>query len=123
MSAYLDTRLGVPIRADYINDFFHGLVNNFFKILPMWENSEETLPVYLQSLQLELLGLQELISPLKNVPDATAKPSSDYVSLLAILQRFIDDSDMRPERVRREVFKAISLCNRICSCLPGEVVS
>jgi hypothetical protein len=123
MSSYLDTRLGVPIRADYIHDFFRGLVNNFFKILPMWENNEETLPVYLQSLQVELLGLQELISSFKDSSAETAKPGSDYVALLAILQRFIDESDMRPEHVRREVFKAISLCNRICSCLSGEVVS
>ena len=123
MSAYIDTRLGIPIRADYVNDFFRGLVNEFFKILPMWENREETLPVYLQSLQVELLGFQELVLSFKPSSRNVAKPGYDYVSLLAILQRFIDAPDLRTDQVRREVFKAISICNRICSCVSEEVVS
>lgn len=91
--------------------YFKHLVNRFFKILPMRENNEETLPSYIQSLQLELLGCNNLVEEIHN--------QSDFLTLLSILQYFIDNPVCNTEIVRREVFRAISICN----ALQNEFVS
>ena len=80
-------------------------MNQFFKILPMRENGEETLCVYMKSLQVELLGCKELI------PDMRDNPR--YLTLLAILQYLVDNPSCPLQDVRREVFEAISICNKL----------
>lgn len=88
-----------------IGNYFNNLVNSFFKILPMWENSEHTLPVYMKSLQFELLGCNSLISELSENPL--------YISLLSILEYLISSPDCPISDVKREIFKAISICNKL----------
>lgn len=83
--------------------YLQTLVDHFFKILPMWEDGEPTLPSYLQSFQIELSGCGKIIGAY--IPDAS------YVSLLSILQYFIDNPECNVSVVRREVFHAISICN------------
>ncbi len=112
MPAHLETRVGIPIKADMTIDYFRELINRFFKVLPMWESREGTLPVYLESLQVELLGFQSFVP--------TIKTDASYVTLLSILQYFIDNPDAGQGKVRREVFKAISICNKLCSVLAEE---
>ncbi len=86
-------------------EYFQYLVDHFFKILPMKEQGEETLYAYMDSLQFELLGFSELFT--------NAKYSSNVVTLLSILQRLIDKKDCSISVVRREVFHAISICNKL----------
>lgn len=88
-----------------MENYFSTLVNNFFKILPMWENEESSLQTYIKSLQIELAGGDHLIADLRE--------TSSYASLLFILQFFIDNPDAPIEDVRREVFKAIGLCKKL----------
>ena len=88
-----------------IHNYFKQLINHFFKILPMRENEDKTLPLYIRSLQMELMGCDGLIPSLKSNPM--------FLTLLSILQYILDDPNCSVKEVRREVFRAISICNRL----------
>ena len=78
----VETVVGVPVDTKLLRNYFDSLVDRFFKIIPIRESEEETLPVYMQSLQMELLGCREFIPELC-VDD-------EYMTLLAILQYLVD---------------------------------
>ena len=101
----LNTAAGVPIDTDCLYGYFDYMVGQFFKILPMCEGKEESLPVYMRSLQVELSGCGGFINGLYD--------NALYVSLLSILQYLIDDPDCDVSEVKREVFKAIKICNKL----------
>jgi len=81
-----------------VRNYFHSLVNCYFKILPIREDGEKTIGVYLESLKAEMLGCGSLLNDIKNDPS--------YMTLLSILQYFIDHPDCDIANVRREVFRA-----------------
>lgn len=108
----INTSSGVQISANLLQKYFENLVNQFFKILPMREDGEESVFVFMRSLQVELLGCQNLIEIFQD--------DTSYLSLLFILQYLIDTPDCPIEEVKREVFKAISLCERISSSCAGN---
>ena len=91
--------------ATMLNNYFRTLVNLFFKILPIWESGEGSLVTYMKSLQAELLGCRELIDAIHDDPL--------FVSLIAILQYLIDNPELETPVVKREVFRGISICNKI----------
>lgn len=99
------TVLGEKIDHALLEAYFDSLVNRFFKILPMREENEQSLATYLRSLQMELLGCKGFLPSLS--------VSADYLSLLAILQFFVDSPESELADVRREVFKAIRICNKL----------
>ena len=101
----VDTRTNTPISNELVHSYFKSLVNSFFKVLPMYENGESSLPTYLDSLQSELLGCGSFIPALAE--------ESQFLTLIAILQYMIDNPEEPVKKVRREVFKAISICNRL----------
>lgn len=101
----IETSVGTPIDSEILRNYFKSLVNHFFKILPIREQNEESLSTYMQSLQMELLGCKGLIVSIKN--DAL------YLTLLSILQYLIDNPKCSVKEVRREVFRAISVCNKL----------
>ena len=101
----MDTLVGLPINDTFLCNYFNELVNRFFKILPIHEETPESLPSYLQSLQLELLGCKELILAING--------DARYVTLLAIIQYLIDNYDCPHKTIRREVFKAIKICQKL----------
>lgn len=111
----VDTRIKNMSLDDYlVHDYFKSLVNSFFKILPMREKEESSLPTYLDSLQVELMGCEYFVSGLDKEPG--------FLSLLAILQYLLDNPDCPVNKVRREVFKAISICNKLkAQFMSGEV--
>lgn len=109
-----DTTTGIPVSKDLLCNYFKNLVNLFFKILPIRENNEDSLVVYMESLQTELLGCKELIIALKN--------DSNYLTLLSILQYLIDNPECEVHKVKREVFRAISICNKLKSKYLSEGV-
>ncbi|MBQ8559409.1 MAG: hypothetical protein IJ439_05430 [Tyzzerella sp.] len=61
----------------------------------------------MQSLQTELLGCKDFI------PEVGENPQ--YLTLLAILQYLIDNPSCTVVIVKREVFRAISICNKLKS--------
>ena len=101
----IETTAGAPISSKVLHNYFNTLVNHFFKILPIREQNEESLTTYMQSLQAELLGCKELVSVLNN--------DASYLTLLAILQYLIDNPECSVREVRREVFRSISICNKL----------
>lgn len=105
----IETSAGVPMDARLFNNYVRSLINRFFKILPIKENgdeySEESLETYMRSLQAELLGCNEFILTIHEDPL--------LISLLNILQYLIDNPECSLMTVRREVFRAISICNKL----------
>lgn len=104
----VNTSNGVPVPRSLVHNYFRNLVNQFFKILPMREKNEPSLGEYMRSFQFELLGCQNVVSDLNT--------NSQFLTLLAILQYLIDhvdDPELSNLAVRREVFRAISICNKL----------
>lgn len=101
----IQTKVGVPMDAVVLNNYFRALINLFFKILPIWESGESSLETYMRSLQAELLGCKELIEAIHDDPL--------FLSLISILQYLIDNPSLQVTTVKREVFRAISICNKL----------
>lgn len=101
----IQTKVGVPMDAVILENYFRTLINLFFKILPIWESGESSLETYMKSLQAELLGCKELIEAIHNDPL--------FLSLISILQYLIDNPSLKVSTVKREVFRAISICNKL----------
>lgn len=101
----IQTTIGTPINAEVLSNYFRTLINNFFKILPIWESGESSVNTYVRSLQAELIGCTGIIDAINN--------DSMFLSLIAILQYFIDNPSLEVPAVRREVFRAISICNKL----------
>lgn len=99
------TTVNVKLNSMVVCNYFNNLVDAFFKILPMCEDDEPSLRTYMRSLQREILGCKGLIAELRY--------DSRFLSLTAILQNLIDTPESSVKDVRREVFKAISICNRL----------
>ena len=109
MSAVNDNAISQQLLYNY----FKNLVNSFFKILPIKEEKPETLSIYMESLQMELIGCKHLVVGMDENPV--------FLSLLSILQYLIDYPECGQHEVRREVFRAISLCNKLKAIyLTGE---
>lgn len=103
-----------PVRIDdgVLHSYFKRLVNQFFKILPIREREEASLGTYLRSLRAELLGCHGLVLQLRD--DAA------YLTLLSILQYLIEHPDCPVSEVKREVFKAIRICNALMERQNGK---
>lgn len=107
--------VSVPERL--VKNYFRSLVNCYFKILPIRESEaeceEKTAGVYLESLKAEMLGCGALLQEIQYDPV--------YMTLLSILQYFIDHPDCEIAQVKREVFRAIRICNKIAQKYAQEV--
>lgn len=101
----IETTNGMTIESEVLHNYFRNLVNHFFKILPIREQNEESLTTYMQSLQAELLGCKGLVGAIQN--------DASYLTLLSILQYLIDNPECTVREVKREVFRAISICNKL----------
>lgn len=88
-----------------LRNYMRNLVDRFFKILPLWEENEETLPIYLDSMLIELSGFRSMMFALHH--------DHDFVTLIAIVQYLIDNPETSSRTVRREIFRAISICNKL----------
>lgn len=100
----IETKTGQTVDSQFLFNYFNNLVNQFFKILPMREDNEESLQTYIEVLQKELIGCSGVFKSLGN--------DQSFISLISILQYMIDHPDCQVITTRREVFKAISICNK-----------
>jgi hypothetical protein len=94
-----------PFGARMIRKYLNGLVNLFFKILPIRESGEPSLKTYMESLRCEMLGCKSLVEAIDADPQ--------YMSLVSILQFLIENEGCDVSVFKREVFKAISICNKL----------
>lgn len=88
-----------------IKVFFEGrLVNNIYKILPLYEEKNIGYKDYVHSLIMEINGIEKAI----DVND------TNLLSLIGVLQSISDVTDNDSHAiVKREVFKAIKLSKAI----------
>jgi len=100
-----DTVAGIPVDDQLLVNYFNSLVDRFFKIVPIREENDETLPVYMHSLQVELMGCCGFIPELSE--------DSSYLTLLSILQYLIEHPECDFKMVRREAFRAIGICKQL----------
>lgn len=107
-----DTRLGTAMSGEVLRNYIRSLIDRVFKILPLWESREPSLPVYLESLQGELAGCREFV---RSIHEDRA-----FLSILSILQYLIDTPQCGVKRVKREVFRCISLCNELAARYAAE---
>lgn len=107
----MKTIIGQDIPDKMLDNYLNSLVNKFFKILPIKESGEPSLNEFMRSLQAELIGSKQLIERLSS--------DSMYMSLISILQYMIDNECDTPV-VKREVFKAISICKKLRKKYFGE---
>lgn len=101
----IETIKGVELDGAVINNYFRSLVNLFFKILPIWESGDGSVSTYMETLQSEVLGCRSLISTFNN--------DGRFLTLAAILQDLIDHPEYSHAKVRKTVFDAITVCNRL----------
>jgi len=94
----------IELEKELLTGRLKGLVNMFYKILPIRESEEPTLHKYLLSLQREMLGCQSLIIALHH--------DEQYLVLLSILQYLIDN-ESSVDVVKSEVFKAIRILKKL----------
>jgi hypothetical protein len=92
------------IPQEVFNNNLKGLINRFYKILPLKESGEPSLDVYLQSFQSDLIGSKNLILALNN--------DGQFLNLISTLQ-FLIDNDCDLKTVKREVFKSIKICEKL----------
>lgn len=93
------------MNGEILRNYINSLINLFFKILPLRESGEESLPIYLTSLQEELIGCKEFVIAINEDPA--------FLSLISILQYLIDNPECSVRSVRRKVFQCISVCNKL----------
>ena len=101
----VETLDGGKLDQALLRKYFKSLINSFYKILPMREKEDATLPTYMCSFRRELLGCQSLIPALAD--------DTSYLTLLSILQYLIDNQSENVSVVKREVFRAINICSKL----------
>ena len=104
----VESRIGVELDETLVQKYFKTLVNKIFKILPIIENSEESIIAYMESLGRELAGFKGLL------PSVGEDPL--YLQLLAIYEWIYENSESAEENykaIRSEVFHAISVCKKL----------
>lgn len=87
--------------------YLHALVGKFFKLLPIREEGDPAaFTAYAQGLQRELSGCASVLRRVAR--------DRDWVSILAVLANMIDN-DIAFAHLRRDVFRMISLCEKLIS--------
>lgn len=107
----METIIKIEVPEEALSSYLNGFVGNIFKILPLWEQHEPTLNKYLTSLQVELTGCYRFY------PDLAT--NSDFPTLLNILEWLKSKEASEKSAVKREIFKAISICKKIASKYKG----
>lgn len=83
--------------------YLNSLVNNVFKILPLYEEQNVGITKYVDSLLFELYGLEDVVM---------IKHSYEYYSILATLKsvnKEIEKPDSSKPIIKREIFKCINV--------------
>ena len=95
----------LPMEAE--ERYLHALVGKLFKLLPIREEGDPaTFTAYAQGLQRELSGCESVLR--------RVACDQDWVSILAVLANIID-GDIAFVPFRRDVFRMISLCEKLIS--------
>ena len=100
------TSIGGELNAELLKNYFHTLVNQVYKILPMREKETESLGKYIWRLEAELIGGYGLIEEVRS--------DAYYGSLLNILHYLNEHGGECPvEQVKQLVFEGIGICEKL----------
>lgn len=83
--------------------YLDTLINSVFKILPLYEERNDGIQTYIESLLFELYGLDKVFD---------IKDSYEYVSILSILESIKEEvakENSKKRVIKREVFKCINI--------------
>ena len=104
----LKTAFHCDIPEETLAYYFRVLVGKVFKVLPMAEENKDSAKIYLTGLRFELRGVKRLFKILRDDPA--------FVSLLGIITELtqnIEEEEYTVEVIKREVFQAISICQKL----------
>ncbi|GIN25582.1 hypothetical protein NSQ93_22775 [Bacillus sp. FSL W8-0445] len=93
--------------------YLNNLVNSIFKILPLYEEKNEGIEIYIDSLLFELYGLDYAVS---------VKHGYEYIALLSTLEstkRTVSKGDNK-KTIKREVFKSINIVKNLIGKLEED---
>lgn len=95
-----------------LNAYLESKVSNVFKILPLYEEGNRGLDLYVESECDELISVQEIVE---------IKSSAKYITVLATLNGLKNEVqlDNNQAKVKREVFKTISTLKDMIETLEG----
>lgn len=88
--------------------YLETLKNRLFKIIPLFEENNEGIYKYIDSLLFELGGMIYVVKELKN--------NSMFLSLIATLESLLDESlagEYNISLVRREVFRCLNIVEKL----------
>lgn len=109
----VNTSIGGELSTDLLKNYFHNLVNQVYKILPMREKETESLGKYIWRLEAELIGGYGLIDEIRE--------DSYYGSLLNILHYLNEHGCECPvEQVKQLVFEGIGICEKLSVRYAGD---
>lgn len=96
----------LPPNSPLLISYLHTLKNRLFRILPEYEENNNTLPVYIESLLFEINGLQKIVKD--------KSYNHIFVTILSILSSLHIEVTLedRHSVIKREVFKCISLVDK-----------
>ncbi|MGL6081361.1 MAG: hypothetical protein ACRC4N_02490 [Gammaproteobacteria bacterium] len=96
-------------------EYLTGVVDSVFKVLPLYEEKNEGLVLYVEGLLSELYGAQTSIN-LKEAPD--------FISLVSTLEAVKMDVEIddNKQMVKRNVFKSINLIKSIIEKIDGDEI-
>lgn len=108
--------MSIPMNSDSVADYLTELVDRVYKILPLFEEKNQGLFHYVQSLIFELHGLYWAVDSIKG--------SGKYLILIATLESISDYTLFCEEKdhavIKREVFKCLEVIKKIkASCERG----
>ena len=95
-----------------LNAYLDSKVSNVFKILPLYEEGNKGLDLYIESECDELISVQEIVE---------IKSSAKYITVLATLNGLKNEVQLEDNKakVKREVFKTISTLKDMIETLDG----
>lgn len=96
----MESKYNLHVYELTVASYFRGLVGKIFKILPMYEEDNATLNVYLRSLMLEVSGGQRILNNDELMFEL-------IVNLEAVLLT------NNHKELRSQVFKCTNICNQL----------
>jgi len=102
----VETKYGMHVYEYTISSYFRALVGKIFKILPMYEEDNATLSVYLRSLMLEMAGGSKFID------------DKDILELIVNLEGMLFVKDHK--ELRSQVFKCTNICTQLANKYDGK---
>jgi hypothetical protein len=104
----IKTKFGGTLQKEELIDYFSSLIDECFKILPMFEDGVSTLSIYIQTLLIELGGANRTICLNDKI----------FIKLIANLEPLLEIKDH--ESYKRQVFKCTNLCKKMIEKIMGS---